>query len=375
MWRLLSTMLFSATALRTPVQRPHAQRRAASNAALPRAAASVVARRAAASDDALASAAEDVDAIWAFKCTQQGPTRAVMTRENEATHAKLWTRRDWEMHTRKDRWLRVILTWPVSKLARGVAPTVAMLAAWSVVVWNLKLKVTHNGLGFLATPIGLLLAFRVNSCVGRFHAARKAWGHMIYHARDLASTLAASDADAETKAYACRLLTAYAWCAKAFAASDAPEVVRPVLDTLLPAEAEGIAAARKPALAALSRLRKATMGLPFPSHVARSLHTSISELNLLYGSIEATVSTPLAPMYMRHYQRGLLMWLFLLPCGLVGAGCSTAPKLALLVASVAYLMLGIDEIGIQIENPYAVMPVHSLATVLTKDVVEEILTL
>jgi len=196
---------------------------------------------------------------------------------------------DWEMHTRKDRWLRVILTWPVSKLARGVAPTVAMLAAWSVVVWNLKLKVTHNGLGFLATPIGLLLAFRVNSCVGRFHAARKAWGHMIYHARDLASTLAASDADAETKAYACRLLTAYAWCAKAFAASDAPEVVRPVLDTLLPAEAEGIAAARKPALAALSRLRKATMGLPFPSHVARSLHTSISELNLLYQAVRSAV--------------------------------------------------------------------------------------
>ena len=77
--------------------------------------------------------------------------------------------------------------------------------------------------------------------------------------------------------------------------------------------------------------------------------------------------------YMRHYQRGLLVWLFLLPCGLVGAGCTTAPKLALIVASVAYLMLGIDEIGIQIENPYAVMPVHSLAEGLTRDVAAEIL--
>ena len=54
------------------------------------------------------------------------------------------------------------------------------------------------------------------------------------------------------------------------------------------------------------------------------------------------------------------------------AGCSTALKLVCVVASAAYLFLGIDEIGLQIEQPFFVMPVHALAEGLTRDVVEEL---
>ena len=108
------------------------------------------------------------------------------------------------------------------------------------------------------------------------------------------------------------------------------------------------------------------------TQVEKELYHSISGLNLLYGGIERLISTPLAPMYMRHYQRGLLAWLFLLPCGLTKAGCSTALKLVCVVASAAYLFLGIDEIGLQIEQPFFVMPVHKLAEGLTRDVVEEL---
>jgi putative membrane protein len=108
------------------------------------------------------------------------------------------------------------------------------------------------------------------------------------------------------------------------------------------------------------------------TQVEKELYHSVSDLNLLYGGIERLISTPLAPMYMRHYQRGLLAWLFLLPCGLTKAGCSTALKLVCVVASAAYLFLGIDEIGLQIEQPFFVMPVHRLAEGLTRDVVEEL---
>ena len=108
------------------------------------------------------------------------------------------------------------------------------------------------------------------------------------------------------------------------------------------------------------------------AQVEKELYHSISDLNLLYGGIERLISTPLAPMYMRHYQRGLLAWLFLLPCGLTKAGCSTALKLVCVVASAAYLFLGIDEIGLQIEQPFFLLPVHKLAEGLTRDVVEEL---
>ena len=101
--------------------------------------------------------------------------------------------------------------------------------------------------------------------------------------------------------------------------------------------------------------------------VRKAVHASISDLDRCFGGLERTLSTPLAPMFMRHYQRGLLLWLALLPCGLLKAGCTTLPKLALVVAAVAYLMLGIDEIGITIEQPFAVMPVHALAAGLARD--------
>ena len=104
-------------------------------------------------------------------------------------------------------------------------------------------------------------------------------------------------------------ISTYAWCAKAASTFEEPpsEVVRTLLNE---EDASRVLAARKPALACLSLVRKATIALPLGHHVEKELYHSISDLNLLYGGIERLISTPLAPMYMRHYQRGLLAWLF-----------------------------------------------------------------
>ena len=76
---------------------------------------------------------------------------------------------------------------------------------------------------------------------------------------------------------------------------------------------------------------------------------------------------------MRHMQRGLLLWLLLLPAGLLSAGCTGPLKLAAITSVVGYIMLGIDEIGIQIEQPFEVLPLHLLAAILTRDVADEML--
>lgn len=331
-----------------------------------------------ASEDPLQAFARSVDAIWSLPGSGPPATRSRMTKERkEATHATLWGKREWEQqcsyeHGPLRRYARVMARSFWSPLMRGLAPTIGVLAAWSVFVFKKKLTITANGLGFLASPIGLLLAFRVNSCVSRFHTAREMWGQIIFTSRDLAATLSATaEIESQTKARCGRLLAAYGWCVKA--ACNFEEPPAEVLKTLLSEEdANAVLSARKPALASLALLRKATINLPLAIHVEHSVHHSITDLNRLFGGIERLISTPLAPMFMRHYQRGLLAWLILLPCGLYKAGCSTAPKLAVVVASVAYLMLGIDEIGLQIEQPFVVMPVHTLAEGLTRDVLAEL---
>ena len=63
----------------------------------------------------------------------------------------------------------------------------------------------------------------------------------------------------------------------------------------------------------------------------------------------------------------------MLPCGLLAAGCTTCSKLVLVVVATAYTMLGIDEIGVQLEQPFDVLPLDSMAKVLTRDVADEFL--
>lgn len=325
----------------------------------------------------LQATATAIESIWQIPITHEGERRALAAQETkESTHATLWGPSEWELHTRPDRYLSVVLLWPWSKLAQSLVPPLLPLAAWSWIVWRLQFKLTTTALGFLASPLGLLLAFRVNGVVARFHEARALWGQMIFSARNLASVLSASEpgeVPPPTRAECCRLLIAYAWCAKAAARAD--DDVRPLLETLLPPEAaRHVASARKPPLAVLSLLRRATQQLPFRgTHVPRAVLSSIGELNRLHGGMERLLSTPLSPTYMRHTQRGLLLWLTMLPCGLLSAGCGSLKKLVLVVLVVAYIMLGIDAIGIQIEQPFEVLPLHSLAAGLTRDVADELL--
>ena len=192
---------------------------------------------------------------------------AIRTASSDRDAPRRWDQQIAYRHGPHRRYARVLARSIYSPLMRGLAPTIALLSVWSVFVFNKKLTITANGLGFLASPIGLLLAFRVNSCVSRFHAAREMWGRMTFACRDVASTLSAcSEIDAATKARCGALLTAYAWCAKS--ASTFEEPPSEVVSTLLNEEdSTTVLKARKPALTCLSLVRKATIALPLGHHV------------------------------------------------------------------------------------------------------------
>ena len=85
------------------------------------------------------------------------------------------------------------------------------------------------------------------------------------------------------------------------------------------------------------------------------------------GGCERIQSTPIPVSYTRHTSRSLMLWLLTLPFALWPAmKLVTIPAVFL----VTYLMLGIDEIGVQIEEPFAVLPVKPLAEVCERDVRE-----
>ena len=127
---------------------------------------------------ALGDTAAAINSIWTLPCTGEGVRRVPMATETrEGTHATLWGQTDWDEHTRRDRLLRVVLLSPWSRITHALVPTLLPLAAWTSIAWRLRLTLTTTALGYLASPLGLLLAFRVNSVVARFHEARAIWGN------------------------------------------------------------------------------------------------------------------------------------------------------------------------------------------------------
>ena len=335
----------------------------------------------------IATTKADIRALWSLPCTTDacivggpeednngGLPRKLRKVSQFSTLHKLWTIEDWDQHTDPFRYLVLALTWYKSTILRSLWPVLVAYAVWCRIVWVFKLTVTPNALAYLASPLGLLLAFRVNTVVARFHEARLQWGLLIFHSRDLASTLAASSfhIPLATRLHCCRLLVAFSWAVKAATRPD--DNLASVLTTLLAQEeAQAVASSRKPPTALLSSLRRVLLPLPLPPHAALAVQESVSELNRLYGGIERLLSTPLSPTYMRHALRGLFIWLIMLPAGLISSGCTSFAKLVVVATAVAYVMLGIDEIGVQIENPFDILPQHALAGALTRDVAEELL--
>mmetsp|Transcript_40013 Transcript_40013/g.113294 ORF Transcript_40013/g.113294 Transcript_40013/m.113294 type:complete len:100 (+) Transcript_40013:1-300(+) len=80
------------------------------------------------------------------------------------------------------------------------------------------------------------------------------------------------------------------------------------------------------------------------------------------------MGSPIPPTYTRHTSRVLCLYLGLLPIALVGG--STCGLLAILVniSLLSYVFVGIDEIGVEIENPFPLLPMYHLSTVVQENV-------
>ena len=76
------------------------------------------------------------------------------------------------------------------------------------------------------------------------------------------------------------------------------------------------------------------------------------------GGCERILKTPVPLSYTRHTSRFLMIWLTLLPFSLYGsAGVGTIP----LSTIIAFLLLGIEEIGVSIEEPFSILALEAIS--------------
>jgi len=92
-----------------------------------------------------------------------------------------------------------------------------------------------------------------------------------------------------------------------------------------------------------------------------SMENAIDDLDSILGGCQRLLTSPIPPTYSRHLSRIMVMYLCVLPFAFVAGG---TPSLGIAVASalVSYVIIGIDEIGMEMENPFPLLPLQQLAS-------------
>jgi ion channel-forming bestrophin family protein len=204
----------------------------------------------------------------------------------------------------------------------------------------------------LGTSLGLLIVFRTNTAYARFWEARTLWGGIVNASRNLLRLGSAHAAPVDDLA---RLISAFAVILKqSLRGSRDFTAVRRLLPAFL---IEQLAVAPNPpsvvtwAMSDWVRERIDTGNLE--PILAAQLESTIATLVDCQGGCERIKNTPVPFTYAALIKFSLLLYLMTLPFVLVAKMGFAAP---LVVAGVAFGMLGIEEAGVEIENPFGLEP-------------------
>ena len=246
------------------------------------------------------------------------------------------------------------------------------------ILYHLKIPVSQPILGTVIPSIvlGLLLVFRTNTAYERFWEGRKCWGAIVNTIRNLARQIWVSidekePEDKDHKIEALNLLVAFGIATKLHLRS---EPINSDLEALMP-DSKYIT---------LKIINNPPLEIAFwiSDYLQQQYHrncinsyqlTSMQELlNILVdnlGSCERILRTPMPLAYAIHLKQLLLLYCFLLPFQIVQ---SLDWWTGLISALVIFTLLGIEAIGLEIENPFGYdendLPLDAICTTMKRNI-------
>mmetsp|Transcript_2158 Transcript_2158/g.3500 ORF Transcript_2158/g.3500 Transcript_2158/m.3500 type:complete len:447 (+) Transcript_2158:74-1414(+) len=303
--------------------------------------------------------------------------------------AQLFNQDSWERHRRPERYWLNLQRMRHSTVLRRISQPCAALTLFTAVValLNTFLPASWPRLSMSLAPhmllggvIGLLLVFRTNSSYARFVEGRALWGGLVRHSRDW-TRLTSTYLKGELRGRAVRYVQVLAFVLKSHLRSgrtrdstsdptafkDEPNAL---VHELLPKhEAEALLAEKNRPfymLLRMTHLARDFQTCGAPRHVLHALERTLSELLAVVGGCERLLGTPIPLSFTRHTSRSLMLWLGTLPFALWGGGAGwlSVPAIAL----ISFVILGIDEIGVEIEEPFCVLPLLPLCRTIVNDV-------
>lgn len=226
------------------------------------------------------------------------------------------------------------------------------------VLFHLRLPVALPVLAGVIPNIvlGLLLVFRTNTAYERFWEGRKLWGNLVNCVRNLARQIwvavgVESTDDRQQKVAALQMLVAFCVAVKLHLRQ---EPINQELEELLPpAQYFKLKSMNHPALEIAfwisDYLQQQHERSRLNVYQLSSMQQLLNEMVDALGGCERILKTPMPLAYAIHLKQLLLLYCLSLPFQMVGGlGWWTGP----LVALISFTLFGIEEIGIEIENPF-----------------------
>jgi putative membrane protein len=230
--------------------------------------------------------------------------------------------------------------------------------------------------------LGLMLVFRTNTAYERFWEGRKCWGTLVNTVRNLARQIwiaveAENEGDRTQKIATLKMLVAFCVAMKLHLRQ---EPINEELKALLSAKQ----------YSKLQRMNHPPLEIAFwigdyLQHQYEENRLHIYQLNAMHklldvmvdmlGGCERILKTPIPLAYAIHLKQLLLLYCLSLPFQMVGGlEWWTGP----IVALISFTLFGIEEIGIEIENPFGHdpndLPLDSICNTMFRNI-EDLITL
>lgn len=226
------------------------------------------------------------------------------------------------------------------------------------ILYQAGLPVSVPVLGNLIPSIvlGLMLVFRTNTAYERFWEGRRLWGSIIINVRNLArqiwvSVIEKTPDDHAEKIATLKLLVAFAIATKLHLRQES---INDELQNLLPTHR----------FSTLKMINNPPLEIAFwisdylqqqfnrnrlHIHQLTAMQQLLNQLVEALGGCERILKTPIPLAYAIHLKQLLLIYSLALPFQFVQSlGLWTGPVVAL----ICFTLFGIEEIGIEIENPF-----------------------
>lgn len=321
----------------------------------------------------------------------------------------VYTHADWLKHRDSNRFIRNLATLVNSGIIRQLAKEVLAVAAVAliVVLWNgliiegytdfqgahcdpismdlfgleqppskyFLLQLPSLPFTLSSSAIGLLLVFRTNSSYARWDSTRQLWGLMINHSRNIlrqAGTWSDHEIepDIQKRQETMDNLAAAIW---AFPRALKVHLIGPTDEKCFqeevtkkylfsPEQGQALINSRHRPSRSLYQLSKAVNALPVDPLRRIEIDKSIVIMGDCAGGCERMFGAPVPLVYTRQTARFVSLWMLFLPLALWSSFESSWNHFALIPASavIAFFFFGIDELAIQLEEPFSILPLSTL---------------